>query len=253
MEVKLLIMTPNPIDVMWTAARTCYSAEGPITIWDNKYGEIEDGYDHSAEYCNQCTEKHWELVKKVLESGHESIAESVYFTFAIQDVSRVLLAQLTRHRAGVVFNVQSQRYVDYSDKFLASTIPDSIVNNKEATDIYMNVLEKSKEAYDKLVDLKIPAEDARYVLPNATCTNITMSVNLRELMHICNLRLCTRAQEEIRELFGMIKLAVELKEPRLSSLLVPNCEKDGFCKEHKCCGRKPKLKKILEVYKENKK
>ena len=218
MEVKLIAITPNPIDVMWTAARTCYSAEGPIEMWDNRYGEVEDGYDHSEEYCNQCTEKHWELVKKVLESGHESVAEHVYFTFAIQDVSRVLLAQLTRHRAGIVFSVQSQRYVDYSDKFLASAIPDSIVNNKEATDIYMNVLEKSKEAYDKLIDLKIPAEDSRYALPNATCTNITMSVNLRELIHICNLRLCTRAQEEIRELFEMIKSVVSTQDTRLSAL-----------------------------------
>ena len=91
-------------------------------------------------------------------------------------------------------------------------------------------------------------EDARQVLPNATKTNITMSINLRELMHVSNLRLCTRASLEIRQLFQAIKKEVEQKDERLASLLVPSCEVHGFCVEHKCCGRKPKLEEIKEGY-----
>ena len=67
-------------------------------------------------------------------------------------------------------------------------------------------------------------------------------------MHICNLRLCTRAQDEIRTLFGMIRVAVFRQNNKLASLLVPTCEINGFCKEHKCCGRKPRVEDVLEGY-----
>ena len=83
MKVKLIQMTQNPIDVMWTAARTCYSAKSPIEMWEDKYGEVSDECEHTCEWIEQCTEKHWNLVKKVLDSGHDSIAEHCYFTFCI--------------------------------------------------------------------------------------------------------------------------------------------------------------------------
>ena len=103
MKVKLISMTPNPIDVMWTAARTCYSAKSPIEMWDNKYG---DDCEHTQKYIDQCVDKHWDLVKKVLDSGHQSIAEHVYFAFAIEGISRACSHQLVRHRAGIVFSQQ---------------------------------------------------------------------------------------------------------------------------------------------------
>ena len=84
-------------------------------------------------------------------------------------------------------------------------------------------------------------EDARNSLPNATKTNIVMTCNLRELMHICNLRLCTRAQKEIRELVKGMKDELVEVEPFLDKYLQPKCEQLGFCTEHQCCGRKPKL------------
>ena len=95
----------------------------------------------------------------------------------------------------------------------------------------------------------VKPEDARNILPNATKTNITMSVNFRELIHLCNLRLCTRAQLEIRQLFQAIKKEVEKVDERLASLLVPSCEIHGMCFEDKCCGRKPKLQEIMEANK----
>ena len=125
MKVKLISATQNPIDLMWTAARTCYSEKSPIDIWDEinkddtKFNVLE-------------MEKRWNLVKTVLDSGHESIAESVNFTFAIEGVSRSLLAQITRHRTGVVFSVQSQRYVEFEESF--STLSELFENPKTDKD-----------------------------------------------------------------------------------------------------------------------
>ena len=108
MKVKLIQMTQNPIDVMWTAARTCYSEKSPIEMWDEnsdrntsfmRPDQFQDYYGVKQEQ----TEKHWNLVKKVLDSGHQSIAEHVYFTFAIEGISRACSHQFVRHRAGIVF------------------------------------------------------------------------------------------------------------------------------------------------------
>lgn len=241
MKVKLIQVTQNPIDVMWTAARTCYSAKSPIEMWDDinkdnmKFNVLE-------------MEKHWNLVKKVLDSGHQSIAEHVYFTFAIEGVNRALTHQLVRHRIGVVYSQQSQRYVNEKNGF-EFEVPQSIQKIDELHNEFYALMQHIQNFYNKAIEYDIKPEDARSVLPNAALSNITLSINLRELIHVCNLRLCTRAQLEIRQLFQAIKKEVEKVDERLASLLVPSCEIHGMCFEDKCCGRKPKVNEVKGAYK----
>ena len=256
MKVKLIQVTQNPIDVMWTAARTCYSAKSPIEM-------LEDWATLTKENYNELQEKHWNLVKKVLDSGHQSVAEHVYFTFAIGGISRACSHQLVRHRAGIVFSQQSQRYVEIKESKQELM---EILNRYEGPemkalcdkyfvefkDMIPSDLIKTLCEYRDLVDGGCKAEDARNVLPNATKTNITMSVNFRELIHLCNLRLCTRAQKEIRDLFGLIVKEVKNVDERLASYLVPQCEVLGLCTEHQCCGRKPKFEDVMNTYKNSK-
>ena len=255
MRVKLIQVTQNPIDVMWTAARTCYSEKSPIEMWEDLelYHNVIDGLSKMEDIelitdKQEQTEKHWNLVKKVLDSGHESIAETVIFTFSIEGVSRSLTHQLVRHRLAC-YSQQSQRYVNFKDKSFDFVTPATISRDEKTKEAYDLLMTTIKEFYDKLVDLGIPAEDARYVLPNAACTNINMTVNLRELKHICALRLCTRASLEIRQLFQAIKKEVEQVDKRLSDLLVPKCEILGFCTEHQCCHRKPHVNEVKAAYK----
>ena len=305
MKVKLIQITQDPIDVMWTAARTCYSEKSPIEMWETRYPEnidLLDGYDNGEK--EEIVNKHWNLVKKVLDSGHQSVAEHVYFTFAIEGISRACSHQLVRHRAGIVFSQQSQRYVspknpedlydfmcyvktgrynlikehELDKKVLGQELPETYVGepiqawcdnllneifvqneNHPGFDNDKNILANSAfrelfynayMSYCKLQALGLKGEDARNVLPNATKTNITMSVNYRELIHLCNLRLCTRAQKEIRDLFKLIVKEVKNVDERLASYLVPQCEVLGLCTEHQCCGRKPKLSDIMKGYEE---
>ena len=114
MRVKLIQITQNPIDVMWTAARTCYASESPIDMWENKWGELSPGCDYSEDGIERKQKKHWKLVKKVLGSRHDSIAEHVYFTFAIEGICRACSHQLVRHRH-CTFSQQSQRYVEIKE------------------------------------------------------------------------------------------------------------------------------------------
>ena len=248
MKVKLIQVTQNPIDVMWTAARTCYSAKSPIEIWDDRWDGMTECYTKTAE---QFTEKHWNLVKKVLDSGHQSIAEHVYFTFAIEGISRACSHQLVRHRAGIVFSQQSQRYVEFKDGNFNFVYPDCIEKSEDVFS-YDKCIEHISHVYNYMIQKGMKAEDARSVLPNATKTNITMSVNFRELIHLCNLRLCTRAQKEIRDLFKEIVKEVKGVDERLASYLVPQCEVHGVCQEKMCCGRKPKFEDVMNTYKNSK-
>lgn len=279
MRVKLIQVTQNPIDVMWTAARTCYSEKSPVQMWRDldsieplELGAEEEFQDYYGRKQKR-TEKHWNLVKKVLDSGHQSIAEHVYFTFAIEGISRACSHQLVRHRAGIVFSQQSQRYVEIKESY--EKIRDLVISvdplseyfnectcEKEEQELieilnkyFVDVNEDSVIGYGQALmhylrktDWGEKAEDARQILPNCTKTNITMSVNFRELIHMCNLRLCTRAQKEIRDLFGLIVKEVKGVDKRLASYLVPQCEVNGACLEDKCCGRKPKLNEVLEGY-----
>lgn len=280
MEVKLIAQTNDPVEVMWTAARTCYNSKSPIEMWENLGFKIsQKAIEHKdddervlIDELRKDTDKRWNLVTKVLDSGHGSVGEHVYFTFAIEGISRACSHQLVRHRAGIVFSQQSQRYVEIKEDLnrlkdiLLILTPDSDYNledmgraeaevipilNKyfvavDDTNIYAYL--QSLINYLSAINMGTKAEDARNFLPNATKTNITMSVNLRELIHLCNLRLCTRAQKEIRELFKLIKAEVINVQPRLAKYLVPTCEINGICYEHQCCGRKPHIDEVMAVY-----
>ena len=254
MKVKLISVTQDPIDIMWTAARTCYSEKSPIEIWNESHKFEGDGIYDLKEVLDY-PKKKWNLVKKVLNSGHLSIAEYINFVFAIEGIDRATSHQLVRHRL-CTFSQKSQRYVEIKESF--DTISELFENPKtdKDEDYLYSVADKyfigvTKDNYRLYIQpllsylhgikLGMKAEEARTFLPNATKTDLIMGINLRQLMHVCNLRLCSRAQAPIRHLFGCIKQEVDLYDKRLGGLLQPKCEKYGYCTEEKSCGRKPKL------------
>lgn len=176
-------------------------------------------------------------LKHALASGHESVAEHVSFTYLIEDVSRVLLAQLTRHRIAS-FSVQSQRYVSYRDGF-GYVVPPSVEElGEEAVAEYEAQMAQMHAWYcgwcDRLGDQK--REDARYVLPNAAHTKLLMTMNARELKHFFSLRVCNRAQWEIRQMAEeMCRQATEAA-PMLMKGAGPGCVR-GHCPEgSRSCG-----------------
>jgi len=206
------------VPLVYTACRTCYSELEPQEIFRKAVeGEIAPASMQR-------------LISNVIESGHGSTIEHIVFTFAISGVSRTLSHQLVRHRAGVAFDQQSQRYVKY--KGAATMLPGTIAEGDPALRAqYEEQVDGALGLYATLVDAGIPGEDARFVFPNATRTNLVMTTNLRALIHMSGLRLCTMAQWEIRRLFQLVRHEIFTVSPFLGSFLAPKCVALGYCDE----------------------
>jgi thymidylate synthase (FAD) len=139
--------------------------------------------------------------------------------------------QLVRHRIAS-YTQQSQRYVAYDtlDNYIT---PPSIANNAEARKIFDGALKSVSEAYEKLLKMQIPKEDARFILPNAAKTNVIVTMNARELRHFFNLRCCARAQWEIREVATEMLRQAKKVAPVLFENTGPSCVELGYCLEGK--------------------
>ena len=222
-KVKLISKPDNMLKTIYTACRTCYSADTPLNIFDKDVDE----------------EKMLSLIKRVVGSGHYSTIEHIQVSFAISNISRACTHQLVRHRH-MSFSQKSQRYVQEKGQF-EYLIPPTIEKNPELKQKFEDFMAEISKKYLEFTEAGIPAEDARAVLPNACSTSMVVSTNLRELIHVANLRLCSRAQYEIRMLVKAMCEALVKQEPWLKEYLVPKCDKLGFCDEDKSCGRRKKL------------
>ena len=224
--VKLISKPDNILRTIYTACRTCYSAESPSEIYEKATDE----------------EKMLKLVERIISSGHFSTIEHIQVSFAISNVSRACTHQLVRHRH-MSFSQKSQRYVKEKGAF-DYIIPPTIDKNDQLREKYRQFMEEIGQKYLEFVEAGIPAEDARFVLPNAATSSLVASLNLREMIHISNLRLCARAQYEIRTMVKMMCDELVKEEPWLKKYLVPKCDRTGFCEEDKSCGRNPKFEKV---------
>ena len=167
-----------------------------------------------------------ELIRRVVDSGHESVAEHVNFTFRITGLSRVTSHQFVRHRIAS-YSQESQRYSDpleIKDRYWA-VIPDSIQENPEAKKLAIDFLEESIRVRKKMDELGIKLEDSRYFLPNATKTAIVVTMNARTLWNFFNFRICSRAQWEIRRLAKLMYYLVNDVAPALFSWWTPRCDR----------------------------
>ena len=217
MNVELLYCTPDPERAIATAARLCYAPVGAKELMETMSDEQVD-----------------KVLNTILGSGHFSTLEHASFTFAIDGVSRALTHQLVRHRIAS-YNQQSQRYVKYNSG-IETIKPASISQSPEAEAVLDEAIAAATDAYKKLLDMGIPAEDARFLLPNAAETKIVVTMNARELMHFFNHRCCNRAQWEIREMAWRMVELVKPLAPRVFAKAGAPCVA-GPCPEGKmCCG-----------------
>lgn len=186
----------------------------------------------AAAICTGYTGDPLKALRGALDSGHESVAEHAGFTFRVEGVSLVLLAQLTRHRVAS-YSVQSQRYCGAD---LGLVLPDSMAIG-DMIDEIVEVKLAVKKLYNKAISLGTPQEDARYFTLQGGVTSLIVTMNARELRHFFSLRCCNRAQWEIRELAWRMLEEVRVVAPELFKDAGPGCLR-GPCPEGKrSCGR----------------
>lgn len=217
MDVRLLNHTPDPQRAVAAAARLCYAPVGAAEL-------VETMSDEAV----------LKVLKTIITSGHTSALEHASYTFAVDGVSRALTHQLVRHRLAS-YNQQSQRYVTYADES-SFVVPPSIQADPALATRYHAATQATFDAYRELLESGVPAEDARYLLPNAMMTKIVITMNIRELLHFFELRCCKRAQWEIRALAHRM---LELAEPTAPYIFMDagaSCRR-GPCREGKMtCG-----------------
>ncbi len=241
MKVHLLAHTPDPETLVAAAAKNCYSSTDVDSILDGLTLEKTEGF-----------------LQMLTDIGHASPIEHASFTFAIEGVSRSLLAQITRHRLAS-YSVQSQRYV--RERGFEYVIPPEIEKIPAARAVFLRAMEDDQRTYEELTAAlleqhfgelsaqgvperearrkaeKMAIEDARYVLPNACTTRIVMTANARSLHNFFRLRCCNRAQWEIRALAEEMYRLCYAAAPSLFRNCGPSCV-DGACSEGKMsCGR----------------
>lgn len=246
MKVSLIAYTPEPEKTVAAAAKMCYAAADVDTVMEG----LTD-------------EKVANFVDMLSSIGHESPIEHASFTFAIEGVSRALLAQITRHRIAS-YSVQSQRYV--AEKNFEYVLPPEIEKESKAKEIFLNSMSRAHEDYLKISEIlsekyveeflsegidekeakrkaqKKAIEDARFVLPNACDTKMIATFNARSLQNFFKHRCCNRAQWEIRELATEMLKLVKQVAPNLFKKSGPPCLY-GKCPEGKMsCGKMVEVK-----------
>lgn len=244
MKVKLITHTPEPEKVIATAAKLCYSKSNIDDLYKNRTPENTNAF-----------------LEMLSTTGHFSTFEHVTFTFAIEGVSRGLTHQLIRHRIAS-YSQQSQRYVKL-DQF-EYVIPNDIKNNDYLKKIFIKHMEESQKAYDVIADglkakyiledkmsdkeaEKKAIENARYCFPNACCTKILVTMNVRSLLNFLEHRCCKRAQDEIRELAMLMREEVIKISPTIFKTSGASCMY-GPCSEGKMSCGNPYLKKEVVVH-----
>jgi thymidylate synthase (FAD) len=182
------------------------------------------------------------LLGKLRSMGHFSALEHAHFVFGVEGISRACSHQLVRHRIAS-YSQQSQRYVRMRE--VRAVVPPEIEERPGLAARFREKLEELWGFYTQMVDEGVPAEDARYILPNACETKIVVSMNARELRHFFSLRLCRRAQWEIRALGLAMLGAVSPIAPRLFADAGPGCVA-GRCPEGAySCGHPDEVREEL--------
>jgi len=245
LKVKLVAYTQEPEKLVAATAKLCYSQLGAEELMDNLSEEQIEKF-----------------LNMLMDLGHESPIEHCSFSFAVEGVSRTLTHQLVRHRIASYMQ-RSQRYV--TEGQFQYIVPPAINDNEKARKLYIEAMENDQKVYDEISNIlksqyvaeyinegmsekkanyaaeKKAIEDARYVLPNACETKIMITMNARTLMHFFNVRCCTRAQWEIREMAELMLREVKAVAPNIFKNAGPSCV-SGPCPEGKMsCG------KILEM------
>lgn len=223
-------------------------------------GEVNDIFKNwsiTSAVCYNSTinpEKPEVIGKHCKMSGHFSGSRGDFIKFLATDIDRLVIDQAVRHEIGVFKNVASFRYISKSN--FAYSIPVEIQDNQELVNKYIKHMDDTMELYTEIQDYVFQKtgkqeranEQARHVLPMSTHSAFVIGYTIEAFIHLCNLRLCARAEDGIREMTKLMKEEVLKVRPDLENDLVPQCVRLMYCPEGRSsCGAYPTKKQIKEL------
>jgi len=172
-EVSLVFVTPNAEELIERAYRNCFQSE-----------------------MSKSVEKRREFIRRCIKLGHLSPLEFAEAVFEVV-CSRACTHQLVRHRIAS-YAQESQRRVKVKDLDYI-VVPPKVIESPEALEVFLEAVRKSFEVYERLLELGVKKEDARYILPQCVKSKIFVKMNFRQWRHFIELRCDKTAQWEIRE------------------------------------------------------
>ncbi|MBV8170524.1 MAG: FAD-dependent thymidylate synthase [Candidatus Eremiobacteraeota bacterium] len=213
-RVTLLEKSPSPTAMTATAARTCYSANEPAAIVERWRSKPDDMV---------------RTVDRVRSAGHHSTLEHNIYVFGVTGLSRAATHQLVRHRH-LQFDQQSQRYLSFKSGEFPFVKPKKIASLPDASARFDRLMGEIGHAYQEMLDAGIPGEDARFILPNATASQLVVSGNARAWYEFLTLRTCNMAQWEIREMSFQVLRILKREDAVLFKDAGATCVR-GYCHE----------------------
>lgn len=212
--------TDEPLTLAGACAGTCWGA---------------DTKDH---------EKNFKRGLECLRNGHGKALEYAQIYMILSGWSARVIRELYTHQSGQPTKLQaSTRYVDYSN--FDYIVPPFIQSNEVALDTYDSIMQNIGAAAQYLEnDLEIKREDVGMILPLGMETKVVYRTNLRALMDMAKVRMCSRAYWEYRQLMKEILDALAIYSDEWKFLVEeekvfkPKCEWNGYCDERYTCGRK---------------
>lgn len=169
------------------------------------------------------------FLNAIIKRGHTSVLEHQSLTFDIT-TDRSVLCELTRHRIGVGYSVESTRYVKYDKGNMEFIEPIEMLDNSKLYDIWMDACQQSEYNYIQMMSNGAKAQEARAVLNNSLKTEIRFTGNMRALRHFFELRADVAAHPHIKEI--AIPMLMYLKE-RMPVLFDDIKYDEKFWEEHK--------------------
>lgn len=203
-SVKLITYTNNPEQTIALASKICYA----------------NNFDNVLKNIDKIDIK--KSIQTLIMNKHFSPIEHASFTFHISNISRACMAQLTRHRIASV-SVRSQRYINEQNFSYVLPNFNKLKNKDEIKQKYTCLMDSLNDVYKELKINKVRNEDARSILPNSTTTQLIMTMNARALHNFFSLRLCRRAQKEIRTVANLMLDEVAKVAPNIFVNVGPDC------------------------------
>lgn len=219
----------------------------------NNVKEFVKSHGEFAAICYNSNEKYAKSIgRECLKSGHMSGSRGDYFKFKLTNVPRDMIDQLIRSEEGCYKNVQSFRYVNKNGFEVYA--PPEVFNDGKLNDIFLDAQIESNKHYsnaiNRLLELGYKGEEAnqiaRHILPIGTESAVCIGFTIEALMHLANIRLCTRSELPVRRITQMMIDEVKKVTNEYDDLLVCKCDRDLYCVESKCCGRKPTKQQLID-------
>lgn len=184
---KAEVLTPLDGDAILKhlelCARNCYKSEDKIT-----------------------TDSARQMVRKLLELGHEAMIEHYNLTVKLT-CDMGVYKDLTRHRH-VSYAIESTRYCNYSKgKFgneLTVMKPCHIKEGTPEYQIWLSTMETIEKNYNAMAELGCKPDQLRMLLPHSIKADVIMTANLREWRHIFKLRCAPAAHPTVQEVMKML-------------------------------------------------